>query len=208
MSNNLYTPLYIMTDEIKEQLENSYALHELYTFLLRNFQDNLHVQSTVRDLWCYFYFDDAQLVLHPEVNLIYSLRSMIVKITSSDETIKRLKNTTLGLASESMLAAIQCMNLFIDILYEYYQSFDRDMQQTLDTFFSFDISKLFDQQFNLIEEYPSKFVGLQAAGIKEIRLFTVSHAEQYKAAMMAISKTVRDYHLQNKQFFNCSALTE
>ncbi len=208
MSNNLYTPLFILTDCVEENLETSYSLHELYTFLLRDpYHDNLHVLSAVRDLWCYFYFDEKELVLHPKINLIYSLRSMIVKIISTNEIMQRLKKSTVGLAAQSMLAAIKSMNLFIDILDIFYESLDQEMQHTLNSIISFDISKLFDQQFNLIEEYPSKFVGLQAAAIKAIRLFIVNHEEHYTESLMDISKSVRNYHLQYKQFFTCSNST-
>lgn len=205
MINSLYTPLYIVTNNVKEELETTYPLHELYIFLLRDqYQDNLHVLSTVRDLWCYFYFEEKELVLHPEINLIYSLRSMIVKITSSEESLGRLKNTTINLASESMLAAIECMNRCIDVLDTFHQSFEQEMQDKLNTFIAFDISKLFNQQFNLIEEYPSKFVEIQAAAIKALRLFAVHENEQFKEDLKDISKSVRDYHLQHKKFFNFS----
>ena len=208
MTKNLYAPLFIVTDYIEENLETSYSLHELYTYLLRDpYQDNLHVLSAVRDLWCYFYFDEEELVLHPKVNLIYSLRSMIVKIISSNETMQRLKKSTVGLGSESMLASIKCMNIFADILEVFYRSLDQEMQHTLNTFILFDISKLFDQQFNPIEQYPSKFVGLQAAAIKAIRQFIANHEEQYTESLLDISKSVRDYQLQYKQFFTCSNST-
>ncbi|WP_332647534.1 hypothetical protein [Lysinibacillus sp. 54212] len=132
---------------------------------------------------------------------------MIVKIISTNEIMQRLKKSTVGLAAQSMLAAIKSMNLFIDILDIFYESLDQEMQHTLNSIISFDISKLFDQQFNLIEEYPSKFVGLQAAAIKAIRLFIVNHEEHYTESLMDISKSVRNYHLQYKQFFTCSNST-
>lgn len=199
----LYGALYIQTDFMRNEIEEKYDSYILYTYLLRNgFQHNFHILSTVHDFWNYFHFKDEELVLHPEHNLIYSVRSMALKLISEDETMQRLKTTTVARGSESMLSAIYCTNFFIDQLYSYYKGMSEEARQKIKTFMSFDIGKLFDEQFKQVEPYPSLFVEIQAEAIKELRQQKVKNEEVFSQQMREISKDIREFHLRYEQTFS------
>ncbi|KGR87227.1 hypothetical protein [Lysinibacillus odysseyi] len=199
----LYGALYIQTDFMKKIMEEKYDSYMLYTYLLRNgYQHNFHSLSLVYDLWNYFYFKDEELVLHPEHNLIYGARSMALKLISGDETMQRLKVTTLERGSESMLAAIYCTNLFIDQLQNYCEVLPEETQRKIKTYMSFDIGKLFSEQFKQVEPYPSLFVELQAKVIKEFYQNKVKNEGALSEQLMEISKLIREFHLRYEQTFS------
>ena len=199
----LYGALHIQTDFMKREIEVKYESYMLYTYLLRNgYQHNFHVLSLVHDFWNYFYFKDEELVLHPEHNLIYGVRSMALKLISGEETMQRLKATTVGHGSESMLAAIYCTNFFIDQLNTYLNRVSEETQRKIKNFMSFDIGKLFDEQFKLVEPYPSLFVEVQAEVIKELHQYKVKKEESFSQQMMEISKAIREFHLRYEQTFS------
>ncbi|MGM9950572.1 MAG: hypothetical protein ACI33P_10620 [Lysinibacillus sp.] len=199
----LYGALHIQTDFMRNEIEEKYDSYMLYTYLLRNgFQHNFHILSLVHDLWNYFYFKDEELVLHPEHNLIYGVRSMALKLISEDEAMQRLKTTTVARGSESMLAAIYCANFFIDQLYSYYKGMPEEARQKIKTFLSFDIGKLFDEQFKQVEPYPSLFVEIQAEAIKELHQQKVKSEETFSQQMKEISKDIREFHLRYEQTFS------
>lgn len=199
----LYGTLHIQTDFMKKEMEEKYDSYTLYTYLLRNgYQQNFHALSFVHDLWNYFYFKNEELVLHPEHNLIYGVRSMALKLISGDETMERLKVTTIGRGSESMLAAIYCTNFFIDQLHSYYKRVPEEVQQKIKTFMSFDIGKLFGEQFKQVEPYPSLFVEVQAEVIKEFHQLKMKNEEAFSQQMMEISKAIREFHLRYEQTFS------
>lgn len=199
----LYGALHIQTDLMKKEIEEKFDSYTLYTYLLRNgYQHNFHALSLVYDLWNYFYFKDEELVLHPEHNLIYGVRSMALKLISQDETMERLKVTTIGRGSESMLAAIYCTNFIIDQLHSYYRRVPEEIQQKIKNFMSFDIGKLFGEQFTQVEPYPSLFVEVQADVIKDIHQHKVKNDEAFSQQMMEISKAIREFHLRYEQTFS------
>ena len=199
----LYGALYIQTDFMKKYIEEKYDSYTLYTYLLRNgYQYNFHVLSFLYDLWNYFYFREEELVLHPEHNLIYGARSMALRLISGDETMQRLKVTTLGRASESMLAAIYCTNFFIDQLQNYCKELPEETYKKMKTYLSFDIGKLFAEQFKRVEPYPSLFVELQAEVIKEFHLHKMKNEAAFSEQLMEISKAIREFHLRYEQTFS------
>lgn len=199
----LYGALHIQTDFMKKEIEEKYESYMLYTYLLRNgYQHNFHVLSLVHDFWNYFYFKDEELVLHPEHNLIYGVRSMALKLISGEETMQRLKATTIDHGSESMLTAIYCTNFFIDRLKIYNTRVSEETQRKIKTFMSFDIGKLFDEQFKQVEPYPSLFVEVQAEVIKELHQYKVKKEDSFSQQMMEISKAIREFHLRYEQTFS------
>ena len=199
----LYGALHIQTDFMRTEIEEKYDSYMLYTYLLRNgFQHNSHILSMVHDFWNYFYFKDEELVLHPEHNLIYGVRSMTLKLISGEEAMQRLKTTTVAHGSESMLAAIYCTNFFIDQLCNYFEGSSEEAQQKVKTFLSFDIGKLFTEQFKQLEPYPSLFVEIQAEAIKELHQQKVKNEETFSRQMREISKDIREFHLRYEQTFS------
>ena len=199
----LYGALHIQTDFMRTEIEEKYDSYMLYTYLLRNgFQNNFHILSMVRDFWNYFHFKDEELVLHPEHNLIYGVRSMALKLISEDEAMQRLKTTTVARGSESMLAAIYCTNFCIDQLYSHYKEMSEEARQKIKNFLSFDIGKLFDDQFKQVEPYPSLFVEIQAKAIKKLHQQKVKSEEAFSRQMKDISKAIREFHLRYEQTFS------
>lgn len=201
--NELYGALYIQTNFMKKHIEEKYDSYMLYTYLLRNgYQHNLHMLSFIYDVWNYFFFRDEELVLHPEHNLIYGVRAMALRLVSGDETMQRLKATTIGHGSESMLTAVYCTNFFIDQLLNYCKKTSKETQEKIKIYMSFDIGKLFDEQFKQVEPYPSLFVELQAKLIKELHQQKMKNEAAFSDQMMEISKAIREFHLRYEQTFS------
>ena len=116
--------------------------------------------------------------------------------------MQRLKVTTLERGSESMLAAIYCTNLFIDQLQNYCEVLPEETQRKIKTYMSFDIGKLFSEQFKQVEPYPSLFVELQAKVIKEFYQNKVKNEGALSEQLMEISKLIREFHLRYEQTFS------
>lgn len=114
MNLSMIQSLYVFRNEEKIMLENEE--YELYFAMLRlDFKDSPLATAILTDLFYYFYYEHL-LVMNSEYELIYILRSALIKNIRRARKFERVKRNTINSYVKSLFAATMATNLLIDLI--------------------------------------------------------------------------------------------
>lgn len=188
---------------LNEQQRNQFSKLEYYDYFYHLIHPDFHSLSfanfSLSDFWVYYHFEEVPII-NSEHALHYLLRNFMLNEVLISSKFKRLKKTTIGSYTNSLMAAVLTVNLFMDILSELLSSIPKEES---DFYMKFENSskQLFNDRFATYEHYPKKLVLIETMIIKSMRGYLEQYEATYTERKLNVIRFMDQFTITKRELF-------
>lgn len=184
---------YLTGDVIYEEFQQIAAGNLHFSHLLIQKDDYLLLTWCVAfNMWQFLVKDDRELIVNPEMRMIYPAISFILKTLQQEQVVVRFRTHYQKNHELVYYATIMLTNAFF---YWYFKNCSPLLtDDSMSAFFKTDIYELFEQTKNSQEGYPIELVKVQTATLEVLTETTINDKDELSERLKEAIEEAKQYY--------------